>query len=207
MYIPSDLPESSQLESAIVTRSRGCPRCVWMPVLIDGSACLVEPSCFFPVPVQPAPSMSGAASPVAAHECPSRGLVEGLVAPPSCFFRAALSFPSLERCCVEHPLLEGSSLYVILDSCSPGRHIACAAQAFMLDRHSSLILGLPVCEITRCSSVLCHLVLVLSSRCQWRAGVELGTSSWCNSRLLSSRQLDLVMNCIFSSRRTVVSAT
>ena len=40
---------------------------------------------------------SSAKSTVAARERPSRGLVEGLIAPPSCSFGAALSLPSLHR--------------------------------------------------------------------------------------------------------------
>ena len=110
---PSQDPSESQ--SRRDSRSRSCPCCVWLRapwsvgtfstqtryVLIDRSACLVEPCVAHPCLCRPHQARL-ASRPVAARECPSRGLVEGLLAPPSCSLRAALSLPSLHRDCFSH---------------------------------------------------------------------------------------------------------
>ena len=57
--------------------------------------------------VQSALSTSSAVSGRCSRISPSRSLVEGLVAPPSCFFRAALSLPSLYFDCFKHPFCRG----------------------------------------------------------------------------------------------------
>ena len=192
-------------ESAYVTRSRSCPRCVWVraswsvgnsrrrhacadrPVRMSGGVLLLLPFLCRPHQARPAPR------PVAARECPSRGLFEGLVTPPSCSV-VAVATPRLHRA---PPRSRRSSLYVVL-------HLAVISRA----RHRPSFLDdvIPTVLFRRCLSVSCP---SRSGSClrpvNGEIGVELGTRSLCNSRLLSSRQLDLAMNCFLNNlRRTVV---
>ena len=62
---------------------------------------LMEPFCSSSSLCRPHQARS-AARPVAARKCPSRGVVEGPVAPPGCILPAAPSLPSLLRDFVDH---------------------------------------------------------------------------------------------------------
>ena len=174
----------STLESAIVTRSRSCHRCVFapaavsapcgcvphgqwafldadMPVLVGRSACLVEPLCFSPVSV-----LQAASSELLRR---SRRLIA-----------TASSTSSLEAL-----------------SCSPGRHLACAAQVFLLD----VVIPTWFCH-PRLACLRNHMPLIsFMSISQANSGWDSAPVFLCNSRLLSTRQLDLVMSCFLNSSR------
>ena len=109
------LPASTSAACGCVPHGQWAPLDADTPALIDRSARLEEPCVadrvfllLLPVLVLAASSTSGAKSTVAARECPSRGLVEGLVARLSCSLQAALSLSSLHRDCIEHSLARGS---------------------------------------------------------------------------------------------------
>ena len=109
------------------------------------------------------------------------------VCAPSCFFRAAPSFSSLDR-----------------DSCSPGRHITCAGQVFLLD----VVIPTWFCHPRRACLRKQMPLISFMSISFWIFALSKANSAWdsapvflCNSRLLSTRQLDLVMSCFLNSSR------
>ena len=136
LSVPLRPPGSTPAEAQVVATLRSCRRCAWPRAswsvgstlaLIDRSACLVEPLsliepfCCFPCLCRPHKARP-APRPIAARQCPSRGLVEGLVLP-KYSFRAALLFsvaslqllqalPSL-RGAHHHTLLMGLGLITL----------------------------------------------------------------------------------------------
>ena len=181
-------------ESAVVTRSRSCPGHFSTQTCL---CWLTTPHVWWSLCVcLPAPSRSGAASsrsrmPIAR---PCRRSCRS-----SCSHRAAV--PSHHRECVEHPSRKAHRCTPALLNWPSSR----AARAFLLD---------VVIPTRFCPRLACEIIRFMPSRsgpCLRAVNgelVERGTSSLYNSRMFSSRQLDLVTNCFLnSSRRTVVSAT
>ena len=91
--------------------------------------------------VQTALRTSSAASSRCSRISPSRGLVEGLVAPASCVFRAALSLPSRYCDCFRHHLLS-----------------RCLHRESVLRTSlAHLAVGVLTCRLARATQALCHL--------------------------------------------------
>ena len=170
-------PAEAVFESTYVaSRSRSCPRCVWLraswsggtsrrrhAMLLDRSACL--PSCCW-WSSSPSRACAGSIknvrrrvrSPLACREA-----LLGRVAPPSCSLRAALSLPSLHRDCIKHPSrLRRFRCTLFPRSCSPGRRrLDTGLRVISRARHSELCKSNTVLSYSSC--------LPARIRCCWSA--------------------------------------
>ena len=148
------------------------------------------------VVVQSALSTSSAASGRCSRISPSRGLVESLVAPLSCFFRAALSLPSLDCDCT--PFVEASLPRECLAhfAWSPGRR---RLDVSSRPRGTGSLSPLMMLGLCCCSDVTSPWVLSFALS---MANSALNSAQFvCHSRRHHSSCL--FMNCLFDQLDTV----